>query len=381
MALIQMSASICSNFLYKTRTISRSTSSILLNHSNQNFKSLQSQTTGNRLFTHHQKVQNAPIQETQESANPRKQFDFKSYMLQKIRIINRALDAAVPIQNPIKIHEAMSYSLLSGGKRICPIVCLAACHLVGGDESAAMPTACALEMIHAMSLIHDDLPSMDNDDLRRGKPSSHVVYGENVAVLAGSALLARAFEHIAAATLAATPGRIVRVVGEVARLVGPEGVASGQAVDLRSGGAAVRLERLEYIHLHKTAAAVEAAAVAGAVLGGAREEEIERLRRYSRCAGLMFQVVDDVLDVTGRSEELGKTSGKDLAAGKATYPKLIGIEKSVEYAQRLKVEAQEQLIGFDVDRAAPLFALADYIANREKQLAFIIYLGLVHFKS
>ncbi|KAL7101766.1 hypothetical protein ACP275_08G075200 [Erythranthe tilingii] len=296
-------------------------------------------------------------------------FDFKAYMLEKVTAVNQALDSALPLANPIGIHEAMRYSLLSGGKRICPIVCLAACRLVGGDESAAMPSACALEMIHAMSLMHDDLPCMDDDDLRRGRPSSHVVFGERAAVLAGYALLARAFEHIATATQGtAPPGRIVRVVDEIARLIGPEGVVGGQVADLKcgGGGGGGGLEQLEYIHLHKTAASVEASAVAGAVLGGACEEEIDRLRKYSRCTGLMFQVVDDILDVTKSSEELGKTSGKDKVADKMTYPKLIGIDKSRDYVHKLNKEAQDQLLGFDPEKAAPLIALANYIVHRQK---------------
>lgn len=293
-------------------------------------------------------------------------------MVEKISIVNPALDAALPLRNPTKLHEAMRYSLLSSGKRICPIVCLAACRLVGGDESTAMPSACALEMIHAMSLMHDDLPCMDNDDLRRGRPSNHKVFGESVTVLAGQALIARAFEHIVEATVGVEESRIVRVVGELARLIGAEGVVAGQVVDLQYGGGRGReredvgLEQLEYIHLHKTAASVEASAVAGAVLGGACEEEIEKLRIYSRRAGLLFQVVDDILDVTKSSEELGKTARKDIAAGKATYPKLIGVEKSRELAEQLKREAHEQLLGFECGKAAPLIALLDFIAYRDK---------------
>nr|QEV81833.1 geranylgeranyl diphosphate synthase [Prunella vulgaris] len=294
----------------------------------------------------------------------RNEFDFKAYMAEKIAAVNQALDVAVPPRNPTKLHEAMRYSLLSGGKRICPIVCLAACSLVGGDEAAAMPAACALEMIHAMSLIHDDLPCMDNADLRRGRPSSHRAFGEPAAVIAGYALLMRAFEHISMATIGVDEGRIVRVIGEIARLIGAEGVVAGQVVDLQCGGGG--LERVEYIHLQKTAAAVEAAAVAGAVLGGACEEEIEKLRVYARRTGLMFQVVDDILDVTKSSEELGKTAGKDSAMGKATYPKLMGVEKSRELAEKLKKEAEEQLIGFECGRTAPLMALLDFIAYRDK---------------
>nr|BBK15476.1 geranylgeranyl pyrophosphate synthase [Scoparia dulcis] len=306
-------------------------------------------------------------QQTNEEQNPQHtEFDFKAYMHQKIKTVNHALDAAVPLHHLNKLHEAMRYSLLSGGKRICPVVCIAACELVGGDESTAMPSACALEMIHAMSLMHDDLPCMDNDRLRRGKPSNHIVYGEALTVLAGYSLLARAFEVIA--TTAASPERSVRVIGELARLIGPEGVVAGQVVDLECSGGGVDfgVEKLEYVHLHKTAALVEASAVAGAVMGGAREEEIERLRKYSRCAGLMFQVVDDVLDVTKTSEELGKTAGKDLATGKGTYPKLIGIEESKEYVKELNEEARRQLVGFDQIKAAPFVALADYIACRQK---------------
>ncbi|KAL2498419.1 Heterodimeric geranylgeranyl pyrophosphate synthase large subunit 1 [Abeliophyllum distichum] len=260
----------------------------------------------------------------------RTKFDLKAYMLQKINVVNKALDAAVPLRNPTKIHEAMRYSLLSGGKRICPIVCIASCELVGGNESIAMPSACALEMVHATCLMHDDLPCMDNDDLRRGMPSNHKVFGE---------------------------------------LIGPEGVVAGQVADLKSGGqdqSDTGMEKLEYIHLHKTAAALEASAIAGAILGGASDEEIERLRKYSRCAGLLFQVMDDILDVTKSSEELGKTAGKDLLANKLTYPKLIGIEKSREFAEKLKREAQEQLIGFDPEKAAPLIAMANYISHRQK---------------
>ncbi|KAL2498431.1 Heterodimeric geranylgeranyl pyrophosphate synthase large subunit 1 [Abeliophyllum distichum] len=299
----------------------------------------------------------------------RTKFDLKAYMLQKINVVNKALDAAVPLRNPTKIHEAMRYSLLSGGKRICPIVCIASCELVGGNESIAMPSACALEMVHAMCLMHDDLPCMDNDDLRRGMPSNHKVFGEYVTVLAGSALISRAFEHIATTTVGVTPEKILRVIGEFARLIGPEGVVAGQVADLKSGGqdqSDTGLEKLEYIHLHKTAAALEASAIAGAILGGASDEEIERLRKYSRCAGLLFQVMDDILDVTKSSQELGKTAGKDLLANKLTYPKLIGIEKSREFAEKLKREAQEQLIGFDPEKAAPLIAMANYISHRKK---------------
>lgn len=295
------------------------------------------------------------------------QFDFKGYMIGKATSVNKALDAAVPIRHPEKIHEAMRYSLLAGGKRVRPVLCLAACELVGGHESTAMAAACAVEMIHTMSLIHDDLPCMDNDDLRRGKLTNHKVFGENVAVLAGDSLLAFAFEHLAAGTplTLVPPARIVRAVGELAQAIGSEGLVAGQVVDLESEGLAaenVGIEQLEFIHIHKTAKLLEAAVVLGAIIGGGTDEEVEKLRKFARTIGLLFQVVDDILDVTKSSEELGKTAGKDLVADKVTYPKLMGIEKSKEYAERLNKEARELLSGFDPKKVKPLIALADYIA-------------------
>ncbi|XP_047158449.1 geranylgeranyl pyrophosphate synthase 7, chloroplastic-like [Vigna umbellata] len=293
-------------------------------------------------------------------------FDFKVYMLHKAHTVNQALDAAIALRDPEKIHKAMRYSLLAGGKRIRPILCIAACELVGGDDATAIPAACAVEMIHTMSLIHDDLPCMDNDDLRRGKPTNHKVFGEDVAVLAGDALLAFAFEHLAAATEGVSPARVVRAIGELAKSIGGDGLVAGQVVDLDSEGASnVGLERLEFIHVHKTAALLEAAVVLGAIVGGGSDEEIEKLRKFARCIGLLFQVVDDILDVTKSSEELGKTAGKDLVADKVTYPKLLGIQKSKEFAEKLLLEAKEQLFGFDPPKAAPLFALTNYIAYRQ----------------
>ncbi|KAH7300140.1 hypothetical protein KP509_24G046200 [Ceratopteris richardii] len=260
----------------------------------------------------------------------------------------------------------MRYSLLAGGKRIRPALCIAACELFGGTEEMAMPSACALEMIHTMSLIHDDLPCMDNDDLRRGKPTNHKIFGEYTAVLAGDALLAFAFEHIATATRGVPSGKVVRVIAEVAKAIGPKGLAAGQVVDIANEkNANVDLELLEYIHLHKTAALLECSVVSGAILGGASDEQVEKLRVFARCNGLLFQVVDDILDVTRSSEELGKTAGKDLLADKATYPKLLGLEKAREFALELKHKALNQLSEFDESRAAPLYGLTEYIASRQ----------------
>ncbi|MQL88848.1 hypothetical protein Taro_021415, partial [Colocasia esculenta] len=286
------------------------------------------------------------------------EFDFKGYMTDKAVAVNRELDLAVPLAYPERIHEAMRYSLLAGGKRVRPMLCLAACELVGGGDALGMASACAVEMIHTMSLIHDDLPCMDNDDLRRGVPTCHKVYGEDVAVLAGDALLALAFRHVAAATPPGhvSPTRILRAVSELARCVGSEGLVAGQVVDIESTGSAepVTMDRLEYIHLHKTAALLEASVVMGAIVGGGLDDQIERLRRYARCVGLLFQVVDDILDVTKSSEELGKTAGKDLASDKTTYPKLLGLERSRELAQELNKEAKAQLSWFDPEKARPL---------------------------
>ncbi|WCJ30975.1 Geranylgeranyl pyrophosphate synthase chloroplastic [Euphorbia peplus] len=319
-----------------------------------------------RLPRHKPRFISSIMTKEEETLTQKPQFDFKSYMLQKAASIHQALDAAVSIKEPAKIHESMRYSLLAGGKRVRPALCLAACELVGGNDSQAMPAACAVEMVHTMSLIHDDLPCMDNDDLRRGKPTNHIVFGEDVAVLAGDALLSFAFEHIAVATVNVSPERIVRAIGELASAIGAEGLVAGQVVDIACEKACdVGLETLEFIHVHKTAKLLECAVVLGAILGGGKDDEIEKLRKYARGIGLLFQVVDDILDVTKSSEELGKTAGKDLVADKVTYPKLLGIEKSREFAEKLNREAQQQLSEFDVEKAAPLIALANYIAYRQ----------------
>lgn len=293
------------------------------------------------------------------------EFNFKEYMNQRAAMIDAALDASVPMQYPDVIHESMRYSLLAGGKRVRPALCLATCELVGGSVEQAMPTACALEMIHTMSLIHDDLPSMDNDDFRRGKPTNHKVYGEEIAILAGDALLSLAFEYIARETKGVSPERVLQVVVEVGKSVGSEGLVAGQVVDIKSEGVEVGLETLQYIHEHKTAALLESAVVSGAILGGAGEEEVARLRKYSRDIGLAFQVVDDILDITATTEELGKTAGKDLASAKSTYPSIVGLEKSREIANQLIEDAKAQLVGYDIQKAAPLYALAEYIKSRK----------------
>lgn len=295
------------------------------------------------------------------------EFDFNEYMRSKAEAVNKALDKAIPLEYPQKLHESMRYSLLAGGKRVRPALCIASCELVGGTEDLAMPTACAMEMIHTMSLIHDDLPCMDNDDFRRGKPTNHKVFGEDTAVLAGDALLSFAFEHIAVATSKAVPSdRILRVISELGKTIGSQGLVGGQIADIScEGDCSVDLKTLEWIHIHKTAVLLECSVVSGGILGGATEEEIARIKRYARCVGLLFQVVDDILDVTKSSEELGKTAGKDLLTDKATYPKLMGLEKAKEFASELASRAKNELSCFDPLKAAPLLGLADYIAFRQ----------------
>ncbi|BBN12575.1 geranylgeranyl diphosphate synthase, type II [Marchantia polymorpha subsp. ruderalis] len=293
-------------------------------------------------------------------------FDLKAHMSAIAEAVNRELDVLVPVRYPEKIHEAMRYSLLSPGKRVLPLMCISACELVGGSQDVALPAACGLEMIHAMSLIHDDLPCMDNDDLRRGKPTNHKVFGEDMAVLAGDALLTLAFECMTKTPSSVPAGRVVRSIAILGKSLGAQGVVAGQIMDIASeGDPDVSLETLEYIHVHKTGALVEFAAACGAILGGGSEEEIASLSEYGRCLGLLHQVVDDILDVTKSSQQLGKTAGKDVLAKKATYPKLLGLKESQDFAQELARRAKSFLSSFDPQKAAPLYSLADYIANRQ----------------
>ncbi|MEO0806995.1 MAG: geranylgeranyl diphosphate synthase CrtE, partial [Cyanobacteria bacterium J06643_4] len=258
-------------------------------------------------------------------------FDLQHYLGDRAQQVEAALDASLPVVYPEQIYDAMRYSLMAGGKRLRPILCLATCAMLGGNDAIAMPTACALEMVHTMSLIHDDLPSMDNDDYRRGKLTNHKVYGEDVAVLAGDALLTYAFEYIATQTPQmgeTTPARILQVIALLGKAVGAAGLVGGQIVDLASEGTAVDEKTLTFIHMHKTAALLEVSVTSGAILAGADQTTVEKLRRYAQRIGLAFQIVDDILDITSTPETLGKSVGKDVAAQKATYPSLWGLEES-----------------------------------------------------
>ena len=292
-------------------------------------------------------------------------FDLMGYLSAQKAQIEAALDASIALTYPETIYESMRYSLMAGGKRLRPILCLATCELMGGTVQMAMPTACALEMIHTMSLIHDDLPAMDNDDYRRGKLTNHKVYGEDIAILAGDGLLAYAFEFMAVQTQQVPADRLLQVVARLGRAVGAAGLVGGQAVDLECEGKPdVTLETLTFIHRHKTGALLEACVVCGAILAGASELDVQRLTRYAQNIGLAFQVIDDVLDITATQEELGKTAGKDLQAQKVTYPSLWGIEESVRQANQMIADAKAELAAYG-DRAKPLMAIADYITARK----------------
>ncbi|MGL5082636.1 MAG: geranylgeranyl diphosphate synthase CrtE [Microcoleaceae cyanobacterium] len=291
-------------------------------------------------------------------------FDLTAYLVQRKAQVEAALDRSIQVVYPETIYEAMRYSLMAGGKRLRPILCLATCELLGGDLDMAMPTACAVEMIHTMSLIHDDLPAMDNDDYRRGKLTNHKVYGEDIAILAGDGLLSYAFEFVATQTDDVPAKQILQVIARLGRAVGAAGLVGGQVVDLASEGQPnVSEETLTFIHTHKTGALLEACVVCGAVLAGASTTDLEHLSRYAQDIGLAFQIVDDILDITATQEELGKTAGKDLKAQKVTYPSLWGLDESRRRAKELVNRAKVELMQFG-ESAVPLAAIAEYIVSR-----------------
>jgi geranylgeranyl diphosphate synthase type II len=292
-------------------------------------------------------------------------FDITTYLKKQKALVDKALEECFFITKPQKIYEAMLYSLLAGGKRVRPILCLATCELIGGTKEMSLPTACSLEMIHTMSLIHDDLPAMDNDDFRRGKPTNHKVYGEDIAILAGDGLLAYAFEYVAIKTENVPADRIVRVIANLAKAVGAKGLVGGQVMDLDSEGKTdLDADTLSFIHTHKTGALLEACVSCGAILAGASEEELQKLSIYAQNIGLAFQIIDDILDITATKEELGKTAGKDLEAQKATYPSLWGIEKSKIKADELIDEAISQLDIYG-EKGEALKSIARFIVNRK----------------
>jgi geranylgeranyl diphosphate synthase type II len=293
-------------------------------------------------------------------------FDLSTYMAERRRAVDRALEQFLPSADsvPQTVHAAMRYSVFAGGKRLRPILVIAGAEVVGGDAESVMPTACALELIHTYSLIHDDLPAMDDDDYRRGLPTNHKVFGEAVAILAGDALLTLAFGLLAENFAdGRDPRLLMALVGEIADAAGTLGMIGGQAVDIQSEGKSVDSGTLEYIHTHKTAALIRAALRSGAILAGATPRQLEAIGEAGGRLGLAFQIVDDILDVEGSLEELGKTAGSDQRKKKVTYPEQFGLEASRLKAKSLIVEAKAAL-GVLGPRAEPLLALADFILER-----------------
>jgi geranylgeranyl diphosphate synthase type II len=292
------------------------------------------------------------------------QFDLAAYLVSQKAVVERELERALEIRYPEKIFESMRYSLLSGGKRVRAVLCLAGCDLSGGDQDLAVPTACALEMLHTACLIHDDLPTMDDDDYRRGRLANHKVFGEGMALLAGDALLSYALELVILDTRDVPADRLLRVMQTLTTGIGISGVLGGQVVDVESEGRDdIGLATLEFIHTRKTGSLIDAAVVTGAILAGADEDTISRLSRYAQNIGLAFQIIDDVLDMTATRQELGKTPNKDEKTGKATFPRLFGLEQSTRRAHDLVDSAKQELAPFG-DRAIPLLAMADYICMR-----------------
>jgi geranylgeranyl diphosphate synthase type II len=297
----------------------------------------------------------------------RRKLELKAYLEERRNLVNRALEAYLPaVRGPaFRVVQAMHYSLFVGGKRLRPILCLAAAEAVGGDPGEALPVACALEMIHTYSLIHDDLPAMDDDDLRRGQPTCHKKFDEATAILAGDGLLTEAF-HTLAAAAPRFEGReavLLEVTELLARAAGYQGMVGGQMLDLMAEGRQVTLKELETIHRLKTGALLTVATRAGALVGGGNRKEVTALTSFGERFGLAFQVTDDLLDVEGTTAELGKPVGSDEKRGKATYPALLGLEASRQWARRLVEEAVAILSPFQ-DRAAPLRELAEYLLVR-----------------
>jgi geranylgeranyl diphosphate synthase type II len=293
-------------------------------------------------------------------------FDLKQYLEARRLTVEEALEVALPQQDgpETRVVEAMRYSLFAGGKRLRPILCLAASEAVGGDLKAAMPAGCALEMIHTYSLIHDDLPAMDDDDLRRGKPTNHKVFGEAIAILAGDGLLTEAFVLLSDYN-SLLPERAVQVIGVIAEAASYRGMVGGQVVDILSQNKRADLETVQQMHSRKTAALIAAATESGALAGKGSEAQVAALARYGRAIGLAFQIADDILDIEGDTELLGKTTGADEARGKVTYPAAVGLERSRQAANEMVNDALAALEGFD-DRANPLRSLANYIITRKK---------------
>jgi len=293
-------------------------------------------------------------------------FDLEAYMKVRAAAVDVALDRFLPpeTQRPETLHKAMRYSVFAGGKRLRPVLVIAGAEAVGGSAEQVMPTACALEMIHTYSLVHDDLPAMDNDDFRRGVPTNHKVFGEAIAILAGDALLTLAFRLVADNARTADLAAIQAVVADVADAAGHAGMVAGQVADLEAEGRQVGADTLDYIHVHKTGALIRTSLRVGAMLCGATAEQVRALSIAGADLGLAFQIVDDILDVVGSSAELGKTAGKDQIQQKATFPAIHGLDASRARARSLIAEAEEALTTFGAS-AEPIRALGRFILERK----------------
>ena len=295
-------------------------------------------------------------------------MDLRAYLQERRETVEKALALSLPeLEGPAAdVVKAMKYSLFAGGKRLRPILCIAGAEALGVDGSQVMPVACALEMIHTYSLIHDDLPAMDNDDMRRGKPTNHKVFGEAVAILAGDGLLTEAFRVMAKTPLGKIkPEALLKVICLVAQASGYQGMVGGQVTDIQSEGKTVEPATVEFIHSHKTGALIAASVTSGAILGGATEPQVNAISEYGREIGLAFQIADDILDVEGDSEKMGKGVGGDARKKKVTYPSVHGLVRSREIQKQSIDQAIHSLKTFD-SKADPLRALATYIIERKK---------------
>ncbi len=293
-------------------------------------------------------------------------MNIKTYLVSRQKLIERALDRYLPKANtkPATLHRAMRYSVFAGGKRLRPILCLAAAEACGGKIGNALPVACALECIHTYSLVHDDLPSMDDDDFRRGRPTCHKIFGDGIAILAGDALLTIAFEIVSKAKPTSRYDTSI-LLREIAVAAGSQKLIAGQVADLEAEGKNVKRDQLQFIHENKTAAILRSSVRLGAMSANADARKLSAITRFGQRLGLAFQIIDDILDVTQTSEILGKSAGKDVAAKKATYPAVIGLEKSRTEARRLTRQAHNALSVFRSSDAEPLHALANYLLERE----------------
>lgn len=290
-----------------------------------------------------------------------------SYLAQKRGLVEKALEEYLPGEEnfPEIIFQSIRYSIFAGGKRLRPILCLAAAEAVGGDSAALLPVACALEMIHTYSLIHDDLPVMDDDDYRRGRLTNHRVFGEDIAVLAGDALLTEAFHLLSGRHVAGRfpPDRMLQAINEIARSAGLFGMVGGQVADIQSEGRSADQQILDYIHRHKTGEMIKVSVVAGALLAGADEKSVGALAGYGKNIGLAFQITDDILDIEGDREALGKATGQDAALKKMTYPALMGVDQAREKARECLGAALKELEDFG-GSAEPLRLIARFIVER-----------------